>query len=66
MREVLKTDLKLVQLIGYKNPNSAIDYEQMILSSGLKLIAGYADGIGPSIHTLLRIFNRTDNQFYHH
>jgi hypothetical protein len=54
MREVLKTDLKLVQLIGYKNPNSAIDYEQMILSSGLKLIAGYADGIGPSIQHIVK------------
>ena len=54
MREVLKTDLKLVQLIGSKNPNSAIDYEQMILSSGLKLIAGYADGIGPSIQRIVK------------
>merc|ERR1711969_401304 len=54
MREVLETDLKLVQLIGYKNPNSAIDYEQMILSSGLKLIAGYADGIGPSIQHIVK------------
>ena len=54
MREVLKTDLKLVQLIGSKNPNSAIDYEQMILPSGLKLIAGYADGIGPSIQHIVK------------
>ena len=44
LRQVLKTDLKLVQLIGSNRPNSAIDYEQMVLPSGLKLVASYADG----------------------
>ena len=54
MREVLETDLKLVQLIGSDNPDLAIDYEQMILPPGLKLIAGYADGIGPSIRHIIK------------
>lgn len=54
MRKVLKTDLKLVQLIGSNHPNSEIDYEQMMLSSGLKLIAGYADGIGPSMQHIVK------------
>ena len=54
LREVLKTDLKLVQLIGSNRPNSAIDYEQMVLPSGLKLVASYADGIGPSMQHIVK------------
>ena len=54
LREVLKTDLKLVQLIGSNRPNSAIDYEQMVLPSGLKLVASYADGVGPSMQHIVK------------
>ena len=54
LREVLKTDLKLVQLIDSSLPNSIIDYEQMVLPSGLKLVASYADGIGPSMQHIVK------------
>jgi glycerophosphoryl diester phosphodiesterase len=50
MRTELKTDLKLVQLIGENAwAESATDYERLRTRDGLREVARYADGIGPWI-----------------
>lgn len=48
IREELKCNLKLVQLIGDNSWNEAdTDFDQMRTEVGIKKIAEYADGIGP-------------------
>jgi glycerophosphoryl diester phosphodiesterase len=50
MRTELKTDLKLVQLIGENTwAESATDYARLRTRDGLAEVARYADGIGPWI-----------------
>jgi glycerophosphoryl diester phosphodiesterase len=50
MRTELKTDLKLVQLIGENAwAESATDYDRLRTRDGLREVARYADGIGPWI-----------------
>jgi glycerophosphoryl diester phosphodiesterase len=50
MRTELKTDLKLVQLIGENAwAESATDYERLRTRDGLREVARHADGIGPWI-----------------
>ena len=48
IREDLKCELKLVQLIGSNDWNEAsVDYNDLVTAEGLEKIAQYADGIGP-------------------
>lgn len=47
IRTELKSDLKLIQLLGENEPG--INYDAMRTPEGLAEIAKYADGIGPSI-----------------
>jgi glycerophosphoryl diester phosphodiesterase len=50
LRTELKTDLKLVQLIGENAwAESATDYDRLRTADGLREVARYADGIGPWI-----------------
>lgn len=50
MRTELKTDLKLVQLIGENAwAESATDYDRLRTREGLREVARHADGIGPWI-----------------
>lgn len=54
LREELKTDLKLIQLIGEnRRKEAAIDYDKLRTREGLKTIAEYADGIGPRLEHLV-------------
>jgi len=47
-RHVLKTDLRLVQLIGENSwGESATDFDHIRTADGLGEVAGFADGIGP-------------------
>lgn len=49
LRQIRKlTNLKLVQLVGLNSWNEAdVDYEAMMTEKGLKVVAEYAQGIGP-------------------
>jgi len=50
IREELKCRLKLVQLIGSNSWKEAdVDYDTLRTAAGIKLIAEYADGIGPGM-----------------
>jgi glycerophosphoryl diester phosphodiesterase len=50
LREELQTDLKLIQLIGENHwGESTTDYDELRAEEGLRRIAEYADGIGPSL-----------------
>jgi len=52
----LKSDLKLVQLIGENTwHESASDFDHMQTKSGLRTVARYADGIGPWLPQVVRI-----------
>ncbi len=54
IRTELASDLKLVQLIGNDNTEApSTDYAQMRTVDGLKIIATYADAIGPAINQIL-------------
>jgi glycerophosphoryl diester phosphodiesterase len=54
IRNELNSHLKLVQLIGENSWNEAdTDYEQMQTAEGLRQVASYANGIGPSIDHIL-------------
>ena len=54
VRRELKSDLKIIQLIGENSwHESPTDYDAMILESGITDVASYADGIGPQIDQLL-------------
>ena len=54
-REVLGTDLKLVQLIGENHwRESDTDFDRLRSPSGLRSVAAYADGVGPWIPHVLR------------
>lgn len=51
LREELQTDLKLIQLIGENHwGESETDYDRLRTDEGLRAIAEYADGIGPSLN----------------
>jgi glycerophosphoryl diester phosphodiesterase len=55
-RHELKTDLKLVQLIGDKSwLESDTDFEYLQTEKGLQEIARFADGIGPWLMQLVRV-----------
>jgi glycerophosphoryl diester phosphodiesterase len=55
LRTELKTDLKLVQLIGENDwSESATDYDRLRTPAGLAEIARVADGIGPWIPHVVR------------
>jgi len=52
----LGSDLKLVQLIGENDWNEAdTDYNLMRTAEGIREIADYADGIGPSVSHIINI-----------
>lgn len=54
LREELRTDLKLIQLIGENDwRESATDYDSLRTADGLRSVAEYADGIGPSLDHLI-------------
>lgn len=54
LREELHTELKLIQLIGENSwGESTSYYEAMRTGEGLRLVAEYADGIGPSIDHII-------------
>jgi glycerophosphoryl diester phosphodiesterase len=54
LRELTKTQLQFIQLIGTNSPQSpAIDYDALQTPAGLKRIATYAQGIGPSLHQIM-------------
>lgn len=54
-REVLGTDLKLVQLIGENRwRESDTDFNHLRSPAGLRSVAAYADGLGPWIPHVLR------------
>lgn len=53
VRQELRSDLKLVQLIGENGGGEAgTDYEELQRPAGLRQIARYADGIGPALGQL--------------
>jgi len=55
-RYELKTDLKLVQLIGEESwQESDADFEYLQTEKGLHAIAGFADGIGPWLMQVVSI-----------
>ncbi len=54
IRHQLKSNLPLVQLIGRNEGGDPVDYDAMRTRRGLKRIAEYADGIGPSLEHLVR------------
>lgn len=55
IREDLKCKLKLVQLIGENSwKESATDFDQLRTPDGLRTVAEYADGIGPSLNHVIR------------
>ncbi len=55
MREKLKCDLKMVQLIGDNSweDTPGVDYNRMLTPSGLDEIAAYADAIGPWMNQIV-------------
>ncbi len=54
IRRELRSDLKLVQLIGENDwKESATDYDAMLTAEGIAGVATYADGIGPQITQLV-------------
>lgn len=54
LRTEFKTKLKLVQLIGENDwSESETDFEQLRTGAGLKEVAAYADGIGPSLQHIV-------------
>lgn len=53
VRTELKSDLKLIQLLGENEPG--IDYDAMRTPEGLAEIAKYADGIGPAIDRIVSV-----------
>jgi glycerophosphoryl diester phosphodiesterase len=54
IRFELKSDLKLIQLIGENAWNeSSTDYDAMMTERGIAGVATYADGIGPDISQLV-------------
>jgi glycerophosphoryl diester phosphodiesterase len=54
VRHELKSDLKIIQLIGENSwHESPTDYDAMITDAGIAEVAGYADGIGPEITQLV-------------
>lgn len=59
LRNELKTDLKLIQLIADNswNETPGIDYDAMRTTEGLKKISSYADGVGPWTDNIV-IFNK--------
>ncbi len=56
VRHTLRSQLKLVQLIGESGDaeGSGTDYAAMQTLAGLQRVAAYADGIGPSLKQVLR------------
>jgi len=56
LRNTLKTELPLIQLIAENNwgEDSEVDYDYLQTALGLKDIASYADGIGPWIMQIYR------------
>lgn len=56
LREEVGTELKLIQLIGENSWGEAeTDYEAMRRPEGLRRIAEYADGIGPSLSHIVGV-----------
>lgn len=55
LRNELKTKLKLIQLIGNADYEDAklTDWDTMSTAAGLKDVAKYADGIGPSLQRIV-------------
>ncbi len=54
IRGELRSDLKLVQLIGENSwKESTTDYDAMMSAAGMAAVARYADGIGPEISQLV-------------
>ena len=54
IRGELKSDLKLIQLIGENSwKESTTDYDAMMTAAGIADVASYADGIGPEITQLV-------------
>lgn len=61
LRFVIKTKIPLVQLVAHNEwHESEINYDQMISPDGIKTVATYADGIGPSIDRLYTQDPETD------
>jgi len=55
-RYELKTDLKLVQLIGENSwQESATDFDYLQTEKGLQAVARFADGIGPWLMQVVRV-----------
>jgi len=55
IREELKSNLRLIQLIGENSWNEArVDFDELRTPTGLDEIAKYADGIGPRIPHVVR------------
>jgi glycerophosphoryl diester phosphodiesterase len=58
LREEFGTKLPLIQLIGENSwKESTTDYDRLRTEAGLREIAGYADGIGPSLKHILTGFD---------
>ena len=54
LRQLTQSTLKFIQLIGSSSPqNPDIDYEEMQTPAGLRVIASYAQGIGPSLSQIM-------------
>jgi glycerophosphoryl diester phosphodiesterase len=54
LREELHTDLNLIQLIGENDwKESTTDYDALRTDDGLRAVAEYADGIGPSLNHII-------------
>jgi glycerophosphoryl diester phosphodiesterase len=56
VRNTLKSDLKLVQLVADNSwdETPGVDYSKMLTDEGLKEIASYADGVGPWLEQIIR------------
>lgn len=55
LREELKCQLRLVQLIGENSwREAATDFDQLRTADGIRAVAEYADGIGPSMNHVIR------------
>jgi glycerophosphoryl diester phosphodiesterase len=55
LKKGLKSEIPLIQLIGENSwKESSADYEKMASDEGIKIVATYASGIGPSIAHLYR------------
>lgn len=65
MREKLKSDLKMVQLIGDNSweDSPGVDYDRMMTPPGLDEVARYADGIGPWMDQIVANENRNKPRF---